>query len=189
MAQRSTQYHINSIFIERWSARAMSGKAMPKQELLTLFEAARWAPSSYNNQPWRFVFAMRDTPEWKPFFETLVDFNKQWVCNASALVVIVSKDVFEYNNKPSRTASFDTGAAWMSLAIQGFMKGMVVHGMEGFDYEKAKQVIKLPENHTILAMCAVGYPGDISVLPPDIAQKEVLSDRKPLETLIFEGSF
>ena len=189
MSIRKAEYGANKMFIDRWSPRAMSGEKISNDELMKLFEAARWAPSSYNNQPWRFVYALRETPQWQPLFDLLVDFNKQWCKNASALVVIASKDIFEYNNKPSRTAQFDTGAAWMSLALQGFMKGLVVHGLEGFDYEKARTVIRLPADHTILAMCAIGHLGDTSVLPPDIAAKEIKSDRKPLDQFVFEATF
>lgn len=189
MAERKQTYQINNIFTDRWSPRAMSGEAIPHEELLKLFEAARWAPSSYNGQPWRFVYAHKDTPHWKKMFELLVPFNQSWAKDAAALVVILSRKRFEYNDEPSRTHSFDAGSAWMSLALQGSMNGLVVHGIEGFDYEKMRIALHVPDRFEIEAMCAVGRPGNIEDLPKELQEREEPSDRKPLQELIFEGGF
>jgi len=189
MAERKTEYPIDNVFIERWSPRAMSGENITNEELMTLFEAARWAPSSYNGQPWRFIYAHRQTPAWDKFYNLLIEFNQQWCENAAVLVAFISRKNFEFNDEPARTHSFDAGSAWMSLALQGFMKGYVVHGMEGFDYEKAKAVLHIPDDYQVEAMCAIGRPGKKEDLPPEIAAKEVKSDRKPLSDLVFEGSF
>lgn len=189
MFKRKQTYPINNIFTDRWSPRAMSGEAIDNEELLKLFEAARWAPSSYNGQPWRFIYAHRETAHWKKMFEALVPFNQGWAKNAAALVVILSKKRFEFNDEPSRTHSFDTGAAWMSLALQGSMSGLVVHGMEGFDYEKMRVELGVPDGFEIDAMCAVGKPGKVEDLPEDLQEKEQPSDRKPLNEIAFEGTF
>lgn len=161
---------------------------MTKEELMPLFEAARWAPSSFNNQPWRFVVALSKEDKEK-FMDFLVDFNKQWCKNAAALVVIISSSVFDYNNQPSVTHSLDTGAAWMSLALEGARRGYVIHGMEGFDYDKVRKVLKIPQKYTIEAMCAIGKLAEPSVLPKEIAEKEKPSTRKPLTEIMSWGEF
>jgi nitroreductase len=186
---RNTEYKINSIFTDRWSPRAMSGEELADEEFLPLFEAARWAPSSYNNQPWRFVIAKRNTPEWEILFSLMGEFNQSWTKNAAVLVVIISSTNFEHNGKPSRTHSFDTGSAWENLALEGAFKGVVVHGMEGFDYDKAKTDLSIPDGYSVEAMVAIGKPGKKEDLPEMLRDKETPSDRKPLKDLIFHGKF
>jgi len=189
MKKRIAAYPIEQFILNRWSPRAMSGEKISTQELMTLFEAARWAPSAYNNQPWRFIYALRNTPAFETFFDLLVDFNKQWTKNASALICIVSKNTFDYNDKPSRTHTFDTGAAWQNLALQGHIMGLVVHGMEGFSYDKAQQKLNIPQGYTIHAMIAVGKPGNKEDLSPELQEKEKPSDRKPVEAFAMQDSF
>lgn len=187
--QRKTEHNVNKIFPERWSPRAMSGEELSDEELFSLFEAARWAPSSYNNQPWRFVYAKKGSEHWDKFFDLLVDFNQQWCKNAAVLIVIVSKETFDYNNKTSKTHSFDTGAAWMSLALQGSLQGLVVHGMEGFDYNKTKEIFHISDAYQIEAMIAVGKPGKLEDLPKEMQEKEKPSKRKQIKEIVFEGQF
>ncbi len=167
----------------------MSGESITDEQLMTLFEAARWAPSSYNGQPWRFIYAKRDTPHWQKLFDLMVPFNQGWAKTAAVLVVIASRDSFTLNNKPARTHSFDTGSAWENLALQGFADGLVVHGMEGFDYEKSKKMLNIPEGYTVEAMCAIGKPGKKESLPPELQQREFPSDRNPIQSFVFEGEF
>jgi nitroreductase len=128
---RKADHPIDNIFLDRWSPRAMSGEEILKTELLPLFEAARWAPSSNNNQPWRILYARRNTEHWPLFFNLLTDSNKIWAKNSSMLLLIISKNTFD-NGQPSRTHSYDAGAAWENLALQGNLRGYVVHGMQGF---------------------------------------------------------
>ena len=187
--KRTSKYPVSDIILNRWSPRAMSGEAISDEELMTLFEAARWAPSSYNNQPWRFVYAKRGTKHWDVLFNLMVEFNQSWAHSAAALIVMVSKNDFEFNGKPAHTHSFDAGAAWENLALQGSVMGLVVHGMEGFDYAKAKEVLGVPEGHTVEAMAAIGRPGKKEDLPAELQEREELSDRKPLESFVFEGRF
>ncbi len=182
-------YPIQSLILNRWSPRALSGEAMTDDELMPLFEAARWAPSSYNNQPWRFVYARRDTPAWVTFVELLGEFNKGWAPQAAALVVVVAKSVFDYNGKPSVTHQFDTGAAWENLALEANARGLVAHGMEGFDYKTAKQRLEIPDDHVVLAMIAIGKPGKKEDLSEELQERERPSDRRPLSEIVMEGRF
>lgn len=187
--KRSADYPIDKLFLDRWSPRAMTGAPIPHADLLTLFEAARWAPSSYNNQPWRMLYALRDTEHWQTFFDLMVEGNQSWAKNAGALLLFLSKKTFDYNGKPSITHSFDAGAAWENLALQGSLKGYVVHGMQGFDYERARNALNVPDDFQIEAMVAVGIPGSAEVLPEKLRSKEAPSDRRKLEETICEGPF
>jgi nitroreductase len=181
--------NVSPIFVNRWSPRAMSGEEISREELMCLFEAARWAPSSMNNQPWRFLFAMRNTEHWETFFGLLVPSNQAWCKNAAALLVVVSKTAFDFNNKPARTHSYDTGAAWGYFALQGSLLGFVVHGMQGFNYDKAKEVLRVSDEYQVEAMIAVGRPGKKEDLPPALQEREFPSDRKKREEIVFEGGF
>lgn len=186
---RDGAHGVAPLFVRRWSPRSMTGEPLSREELLRLFEAARWAPSASNEQPWRMIYATRDTPAFAKFFDCLVEFNQLWCGNAAALIVFASR---ETNSKgdPNPTHSFDTGAAWMSLALQASMMGLVAHGMAGYDAEKIAKVIGLPADHRVEAMVAVGRPGDITVLPEGgIRDKEKPNSRKPLEETTFEGAF
>jgi nitroreductase len=186
---RQADHPIDTLFLDRWSPRAMSGEEITREELLALFEAARWAPSSYNNQPWRILYARRGSEQWPLFFDLLVETNKGWAKNAAALLLFVSKSTFDHNGKPYPTHSFDTGAAWQNLALQGYLKGYVVHGMMGFDYEQARTSLQIPEEYQVEAMAAVGHPGDPESLPEALRQRETPSDRRNLTQIICEGAF
>jgi nitroreductase len=186
---RKADYPVNDIFINRWSPRAMSGAAMTHTELMSLFEAARWAPSSFNEQPWRFIYAHRDTPQWDNVFNLLVPANQMWAKNAAVLIVIVSRNLSAYNNKLLPTHSLDTGSAWMSLALQASFMNLIAHGMAGFDYDKARANLHIPNEYTVEAMIALGKPGPLNVLPDELQKKEVPSDRKKVAEFISEGTF
>jgi nitroreductase len=186
---RKADHAIDPIFLDRWSPRAMSGESIPQEELMRLFEAARWAPSSYNNQPWRILYARRDGEHWDKFCGLLVESNLVWAKNAAALLVWVSKKTFERNGKPSITHSFDCGAAWENLALQGARQGLVVHGMQGFDYDRARSELNVPDDYTVEAMAAIGLPGDASSLPEKVREMEKPNERRPLSETIFEGAF
>ena len=186
---RKTEYPIDPIFTGRWSPRAFDGKNLDNKTLMSLFEAARWAPSSYNNQSWRFLYARTDTPHWKTFLGLLGEFNQAWCKNAGALIVVVSKKTFDHNGEPSVTHSFDTGAAWMSLALQAHKMGLITHGMQGFDYGKARTALKVPEDHDVEAMVAVGRMGKREDLPAALQERETPSMRKPLKDIAREGAF
>jgi nitroreductase len=186
---RQPGHPVDPLFPGRWSPRAMSGAHLPKETLMTLFEAAHWAPSSGNGQPWRFIYALRGSEAWPRFFGLLAPGNKAWCANAGALIVMASKTISDRTGKPSKTHSFDTGAAWMSLALQGSMLGLVVHGMEGFDYGAALDATGLPDGYAVEAMCAVGYPAPAESLPENLRAREIPSARKPVAEIAFEGRF
>lgn len=185
---RKPAYPISDIFYTRWSPRAMTGETTSKEELLPLFEAARWAPSSYNGQPWRFVIATT-SKERELFMSFLVEFNQQWCKNASALVVICSRKKFEHNEEENVCHTFDTGAAWCSLALEGARRGLVVHGMAGFDKEKARKALGIPPTYDVEAMCAIGKLADPTVLPADLVGREIPSQRKGVDEVVSWGKF
>src|SRR5689334_13863803 len=186
---RKPGHEIDELFLDRWSPRAMSGEAVSEEELMSLFEAARWAPSSFNNQPWRILYARRDTEHWPAFLGLLVEGNRSWAQNAAALLLFVSKETFDHNGEPYPTHSFDTGAAWENLALQATKLGLATHGMQGFDYERARTELNIPEGFRVEAMIAVGRPGDPAQLPESLRAREAPSGRKALSEITCEGAF
>jgi nitroreductase len=187
--KRNADHPIDRLFLDRWSPRAMTAEPISEADLMSLFEAARWAPSSYNNQPWRMLYARRDTAHWQTFFDLMIEFNQSWAKDAAVLVLFISKTHFVFNGEPSVTHSFDTGAAWENLALQGALKGLVVHGMQGFDYEGARTALNIPEGYAVEAMAAIGRPADPDTLPEDLRSREEPSERRKLEETICEGPF
>jgi nitroreductase len=186
---RKADYPIESLFLKRWSPRAMTGEPFNDKEIMTLFEAARWAPSTYNEQEWRFLYARRDTPQWPLIFDLLVEGNKMWCKDAAILVVIVSHKVFSLNQKPNPVHLFDVGAAYENIALQGAAMNLVVHGMQGFDFAKARTALKVPDDYDVAAMFAAGRPAPAETLPEPLREREKPSDRKPITQLICEGAF
>ncbi len=184
---RKPDHDISPFFVNRWSPRAMSGEELSREELMRMFEAGRWAMSSMNNQSWRFLYALRNTPHWDRFFDLLTQSNQVWCKNASALIVVASKKIFDFNGKPARTHTYDTGAAWYSFALQGSLMGLVVHGMQGFDYDKAASSLGLTDEYQVEAMAAVGRPGNKENLPSALQEREIPSQRKKVEEIAFEG--
>jgi nitroreductase len=167
----------------------MSGEEILPEELMPLFEAARWAPSSFNTQQWRALYARRGTEHWQTFFDLLVDANKAWAKNAAVLVVFISRKKFEHDEEPSITHSYDAGAAWENFALQGFHQSLVVHGMQGFDYERARKELRIPDEFQVEAMAAVGKPGPKESLPEKLQARESPNDRRKVSESIFEGPF
>jgi nitroreductase len=186
---RKPEKEINKVFIERWSPRAMSAELISKEEFFSLIEAAKWAPSSKNSQPWRFLYAFRGSEEWEMFFDLLNDPNKVWATNAAVLVVMLSRKAFEQNDKPSRLHSFDAGAAWQNLALQGSLNRLAVHAMEGFDHKKARVVLDVPKTFDIEIMIAIGKQGDREMIPPHLQEREYPSDRKIINEIAMKGKF
>lgn len=186
---RKPDHPVESLFVERWSPRAMSGEPLSEGEILTLFEAARWAPSTYNEQEWRFLYARRDTPQWPLLFDLLIEFNQSWCKNAALLCLVITHKVFALNGKPNPVHMYDAGAAWENIALQGTAMGLAVHGMAGFDFDKARTNLNVPDDYAIAAMFAAGKPAPAEVLPEGVREKEIPSDRKPVTELICEGAF
>ncbi|HEY0172064.1 MAG TPA: nitroreductase family protein [Pyrinomonadaceae bacterium] len=187
--KKDAGYPVDEMFLDRWSPRALSGEGVTDEELMTILEAARWAPSSYNNQPWRILYARRDTEHWPAFFNLLVGGNQSWAKDAAALLLFVSKETFDFNGQPYPTHSFDAGAAWENLALQATMLGLVTHGMQGFDYARARTELRIPQGFRVEAMIAVGRPGDPAKLPAQLREREAPSGRKSLSEITCEGAF
>ncbi|MBY0376880.1 nitroreductase family protein [Patescibacteria group bacterium] len=185
---REANYDIQDIFLNRYSPRAFSGESITKDELMTMFEAARWAPSASNMQPWHFIYAMRGTPEFEVLYSLLEQFNKDWCVRASVLIVTTSNNL-NYKGLPSVSHSFDTGAAWQNFALQASTMNLVAHGMAGFDYKLAKEKLEIPDDHSVEMMIAVGKHGDIKDLPEKLQEREKPSDRKKLEDIVCEAKF
>jgi nitroreductase len=186
---RKADHPIDDLFIDRWSPRAMSGEPISPAELAMLFEAARWAPSAGNTHPWRILYARRDSEHWPLFFDLLVERNQIWCRNAAALLLFISRKTNEQTGRPLVTHSYDTGAAWENLALQGMLRGLVVHGMAGFDHARARTTLSIPGDFEVEAMAAVGKPGPITVLPEDFQARESPNTRRPISELTFEGPF
>lgn len=186
---RQADHPIESLFLRRWSPRAMNGEQLARAELLRLFEAARWAPSTYNEQEWRFLYAHRETEHWQTFFDLLVEANQTWCGKAAVLVVVLSHKVFSRNGKPNPVHTFDAGAAFENLSLQGAAMNLVVHGMAGFNRSKARSELNVPDDYEIEAMIAIGLPGDPGQLPEELQSREVPSDRKPVAEIAGEGKF
>lgn len=190
---RTADHPIDPIFLERWSPRAFTGEDISETVLMRIFEAARWAPSSYNSQPWRFLYARRSSPQWAQFLGLLGEFNRSWCAQAGALVVLVSSETMVVPGKdeptPSYSHSFDAGSAWGYLALQATREGWHAHGMVGFDRDRAFAELGVPPGYRVEAMIAIGRHGNVESLPESLRARETPSARKPLEATVFEGSF
>ena len=190
---RTADHPISDIFLKRWSPRAYTGEAMPEEELMTILEAARWAPSSYNSQPWVFMYARRDTPHWEHFLSLLGDFNRSWAKNAAVLIIHASNSLMlppgQEKPVPSHSHSYDAGTSWGYLALQASLMGWDAHGMVGFDMQRAFAELNLPQGYRVEAAIAIGRRGDKSLLPEQLQAREAPSPRKPLSASVREGAF
>jgi nitroreductase len=159
------------------------------EKLLSLLEAARWAPSCYNEQPWRFIVGTREEPgDYDRLLHCLVDANRRWAASAPVLMLSVARLHFEYNGKPNRYAFHDVGLAVATMIVQASAMGIYVHQMAGFDRERARAVLHIPETHKPVAAIALGYREDAVQLPEDLRQRELAArERKPLSDLVFSG--
>ena len=190
---RSADYPIDSMFLDRWSPRAFTAETIAEVDLLTMIEAGRWAASLFNSQPWRFLYARRDTSSWDRFLSLLLPFNQDWAKEASALVVVVSKTTMPQwlgsNTATSHSHSFDAGAASGYFALQARKMGWYVHGMTGIDIKRTIIELNVPRDHRVEAAYAIGRLGDKSQLPGKLQAREHPSSRLPLSELAFEGGF
>ncbi len=186
---RKSEYPVLEIILSRWSARAFSNEPVSETELMTLFDAARWAQNSFNNQPWRYIYARKDSSSWPKFLNLLVPANQLWAQHAQVLICVVSKNSFDYDSRPSITHSFDTGASAQLMALQAASMNIVCHGMEGFDYDRARLELHIPEDYTVEAMFAIGKLGKKEDLPEKLQKGETPSQRKPIQEVIAEGEF
>ncbi len=186
---RRPENPVQDLLINRWSPRAFTSEPITDEELLSLFEAARWAPSSFNEQPWRFIYAKRESEYWGTFLGLLGEFNRLWARNASVLILAVSSESFTRNGKPNRHHGFDCGAAWLNLALQASAMGFAAHAMAGFDAGRSVAELGIPDGHAAQAMIAVGKPGSVELLPPEMRGRETPSSRRPISTFVKVGTF
>lgn len=187
----NTSVPIHGLLAQRWSPRAIDQQQPVSREMqLSLLEAARWAPSCFGDQPWRYLVWDRfhDGNAWQAAFDCLSDGNKAWVRNTPVLMASFADSVFRRNGKPNRWGQYDTGAASENLALQGWSLGLVVHQMGGFDREKLREAFDVPEQFTPMAMIAIGHPGDPDELPEEKKISELKPrQRVPLAEMAFEG--
>jgi nitroreductase len=189
---RQTEYPVAAQFTDRWSPRSFADQPVSKDEVLSLLEAARWAPSASNNQPARFVWALQGEAGFAAINSGLVPFNQSWAGKAAALIVVASKDTTigrDGAEAKNPWATFDAGAAWMSLALQAHAMGLVAHAMAGFDAATLATALSLPEGHTLHAVVAIGHRGPVEVLPEALQAREAPSPRNPLAASAFHGRF
>lgn len=182
---RVKQYaQVDDMFLERWSPRAFLPDSIPQDELSALFEAARWSPSSFNEQPWLFKVAHKGE-RLKQYQALLTPGNQKWATLPPVLVILFSKKRFAKTNAPNKSSQLDGGAAWMTLAYQARKQGLYAHAMAGFDREKAFETAGVsPEDYDVLCMIAIGYKGNPDILPDDLKQSEHPNTRKPLADIL-----
>jgi len=186
-----TRYPIHELLRERWSPRAFADRTVEPEKLRSLLEAARWAPSSFNEQPWSFIVATKEHPgEYERLLSCLVEGNIRWAQHAPVLMLSVAKLAFERNQKPNRHAFHDVGLAVENLVIQATALGLAVHQMAGFHVDKARELFSIPDGHEPVAALVLGFPGDPAGLPEDLRERErAPRTRKPLESFVFSGQW
>lgn len=189
----TTQVKIHDLIAKRWSPRSFdANKSVAQEDLTALLEAARWAPSCFNDQPWRFIVCNKasDLAGWERALEVIVEKNRLWAANAPILILSVAMHNFNHNGKPNRWAMYDTGAASVSLCLQATALGLIVHQMGGFDAEKAVQTFNLPDDCTPMAMMAVGYQAEADGLHEDFQAAELAErSRADLPQRFYSGAW
>ncbi|WP_449537760.1 nitroreductase family protein [Ferdinandcohnia sp. Marseille-Q9671] len=183
---RVAAYDIDPTVINRWSPRSFLEKEVPEETLLSIFEAARWAPSGFNLQPWRFILA-RTNVDLERFHSFILPGNLSWCKKAPALALIVSDKTTEKGENPYHT--YDAGTASGFLLLEATRKGLSTHVMGGIDRDKAREVLQIPDHFEIHSVIAIGYRGDKDVLPENLQEREQPNSRLPLADILFEGTF
>ena len=186
--KRKAAYAIDEAYINRWSPRAFSTKEVEEEKLNAIFEAARWAPSAANWQPWNYIVARKEEDR-ATFLSFINENNVEWCKRAPVLVLAISKKTRNEEGDPNPWHAFDAGTAWGYLSLEAFRQGLITHGMGGFDKEKARELLEVPAEYDINAVVAVGYHDPTTLLSERNQQREVPSDRKPIESFVFEGKF
>ena len=185
------KHRIEDVIAHRWSPRAFDERPVESEKLKSLFEAARWAPSSNNEQPWRFLAANKEQrPDYDRLLSCLSEGNSKWVFRAPLLILSVASLFFEDDGKPNRHAMHDTGLAVENLVLQATALGLQAHQMAGYDVEKARKACQIPSGFEPVAMIAVGYPGDPEILPEYLRERELKPrERQPIEDFVFTTSW
>lgn len=174
------------VILERWSPRAFADRDVSPTDLRTIFEAARWAPSSYNEQPWRFFVGHRNSETYQKIHDALVPFNQQWAKNAPVLILGVARTRFSHNDSPNNYAAHDLGAAMGFMTLQAATLGISTHQMAGFDWVKAREALEIPETYTMGSVMALGYQGELADLADHFhGQEQSPRSRKPLSEIVF----
>jgi nitroreductase len=188
-----TQVAIDQTIANRWSGRAYDGaKPVTHEQVLAMLEAARWAPSCFGDQPWRFIVwnKSEDAAGWQQAFDCLVPGNQGWAKDAQVMVLVCADTLFAHNQKPNRFAQYDTGAAAENLCLQATALGLMAHQMGGYDADLAREKFNVPEQYTLMAMLTVGHPADIGTLSGEALTRETAErSRKPLSELFFTGQW
>lgn len=189
----NTHVSVHEVISQRWSPRAFDAtRPVSREQLISMLEAARWAPSCFGDEPWRFIVWDKNTDEaaWKQAFDCLGEFNQQWVKNAPVLLLATASHVFRHNGAPNRWHGYDTGAASENLCLQATALGLMAHQMGGFEADKIRHAFNIPDGFTCMAMIAIGYQTEPHVLEGELRDKEVAErTRKPLEENFFENSW
>jgi nitroreductase len=183
-----TEHSVLDVIRHRWSPVVYSPQTVEPEKLLSVLEAARWAPSSFNEQPWSFLVARKEEPEeFARMLSCLVPGNVTWAQHVPVLLISVAKLQFEHNHQANRHALHDTGIATGFLMLQAGWLGLAAHGMAGFDAEKARQLYEIPESHEAVAAIALGYPGDDRGAPEELRKRNVRKSRRKLDQFVFAG--
>ncbi len=185
-----TKYDIHPLLNKRWSPRSFLEKPVDKAALQRIFEAARWAPSSFNEQPWRFIVGIKGDKTWGKVMEALADFNQKWAKLAPVLVLSVGKTLSSKNNKSNKVFKYDVGQGVAHLTFQATEEGLFVHQMGGFSPEKARELFDIPDGYEPLTVFAIGHKGEPDLLDGDFPEMEKAPrERKEMDELIFEEKF
>lgn len=186
----NNNYPINDLLKQRWSPRAYSEKLVEREKLQSIFEAARWAPSSMNEQPWRFIVGIKGEKTWEMIFDTLVEWNQQWAGKTPVLVLNLAKKTFTYKGRPNVTYAYDTGQAVAMMVTEAANQGLFSHQMGGFSAKKAAELFEIPGDFQPISVTAIGYYGDAEELPPDLYKSEMEErKRKQLSEVVFSNCF
>lgn len=177
------------IFHHRWSPRSFSDREVSAADLTKVFEAARWAASSFNEQPWRFLVGTRNSPAYKKILESLMPFNQAWAGKAPVLILGTAKTRFSHNDSPNRVALYDLGAAASYLTLQAHALGLSTHQMAGFDADAARKAFEIPDDYILGAVIALGYQGEPAALTNEqmLAQETAPRSRKSLKDFVFSA--
>ena len=186
-----TDHPIHDLLVRRWSPRAFDSRPIEPAKVKSLLEAARWAPSSYNEQPWAFIVGTKDQPaDYAKVLECLIEFNQGWAKSAPLLILTVAHLTFDKNGKPNRHAFHDVGLAMGSLSLQATADGLFLHQMAGILPDRAKQVFAIPDGWEAVAGVAIGYPGDPATLGEQLRERELEErTRKPITSFVFAGGW
>ena len=182
---------IHDLVSHRWSPRAFASRPVEPEKLRSLFEAARWASSSFNAQPWFYIVATKDDPaNFNRVLQSFVEFNQSWAKEAPLIGLSVARLKFEHNGELNRHAFHDVGSASANLALQATALGLQVHQMGGILPEKARELFKIPEGYEAVAGFALGYPGEAAALPEHLKKQELAPrERKPVDSFVFAGEW